>query len=48
MISLSKKIIAITRARRLDTKDLIRGIRDIGYQISLESSIPLIADLRMN
>ena len=31
MISLSKKIIAITQAQRLDTEDLIKGIRDIGY-----------------
>ena len=31
MISLSKRIIATTQARRLDAKDLIGGIRDIGY-----------------
>ena len=28
MISPSKKIIAITQARRLDAKDLIKGIRN--------------------
>ena len=31
MILLNKRIIAITQARRLDTKDLIEGIRNIGY-----------------
>ena len=31
MISLLKEIEAVSRARRLDTKDLIRGIRDISY-----------------
>ena len=31
MILPNKKIIATTRVRRLDTKDLIGGIRDIGY-----------------
>ena len=35
-------------AQRLEFKDLIKGIRNIGYQINLRSSIPLIADLRMN
>ena len=34
------------RARRLDIDNLIKGIRDIGHQINLGSSIPLIADLR--
>ena len=48
MISLSKRITATTRAQRLDTKDLIKGIRDIGYQINLGNSTPLIADLRIN
>ena len=31
MILLSKKIIVITQVRYLDTKDLIKGIRNIGY-----------------
>ena len=31
MILLSKRITAITRARRLDAEDLIKGIRNIGY-----------------
>ena len=31
MISLSKRITATTRVRRLDAKDLIKGIRNIGY-----------------
>ena len=34
--------------RRLDAKDLIRGIKNIGHQFDLKSSTPLIADLRMN
>ena len=37
----------VSRARRLEAEDLIKGIRDIGYQINLESSTPLIKDLRM-
>ena len=48
MISLSKKITVTTRARRLDTKNLIGGIRDIGHQNNLGSSTPLIIDLRIN
>ena len=36
------------RVRRLDTDDLIGGIRDIGHQNNLENSTPLIADLRIN
>ena len=31
MILLSKKITAIIQARRLDAKDLTRGIKDINY-----------------
>ena len=31
MISLSKKFTATTRVRRLDVKDLIEDIRNIGY-----------------
>ena len=38
---------AVSRARRLDIKDLMGGIRDIGYQINSESSTPLIKDLRI-
>ena len=48
MISLSKRIIATTRARRSDTKDLTGGIRNISHQNNLESSTPLIADLRVD
>ena len=36
------------RVRRLNTKNLTGGIRDIDYQNNLESSIPLIADLRID
>ena len=35
-------------AQHLEVKDLIRDIRDISHQINLESSTPLIANLRMN
>ena len=31
MISPNSRITAITQVRRLDTEDLIKGIRDIGY-----------------
>ena len=48
MISLSKKITAITRARRSDAENLIRGIRNIDYQNNLKSSTPLITDLRVD
>ena len=51
MILPSKRIIATSlkrQARRLKAENLIRGIRDIGHQINLKSSIPLIKDLRMN
>ena len=37
---------AVSRVRHLETEDLIKGIRDIGHQINLESSTPLIKDLR--
>ena len=37
---------ATRRVRRLDIDNLIGGIRDIGYQINLGSSIPLITDLK--
>ena len=37
---------AAKRVRHLDANNLIGGIRDIGYQINLENSTPLIADLR--
>ena len=48
MISLSKKITAITRARRLDTKNLTKGIRNIGYQNNSKSSTPLITELKID
>ena len=35
-------------AQRLEAKDLIKNIKDIGHQINLKSSIPLITDLKMN
>ena len=38
----------VNRARRLNAEDLIGGIRDIGHQINLESSIPLILNLKIN
>ena len=34
-------------AQYLEAEDLIRGIRDIGHQINLKSSTPLIKDLRI-
>ena len=37
----------VSRARRLETEDLMGGIRDTSHQINLESSTPLIKDLRM-
>ena len=47
MISPSKKITATVWAQRLDTKDLIRGIRNKeGYQINTEYSTPLINNLK--
>ena len=36
------------RVQYLDVDNLIRGIRDIGHQINLGSSIPLITNLRIN
>ena len=38
----------VSRVQRLNTKDLIKGIRDTGYKINLENNTPLIADLRIN
>ena len=35
-------------AQHLEVKDLIKGIREIGYQINLGSSTPLISDLRID
>ena len=35
-------------ARRSEAEDLIKGIREIDYQINLGSSTPLISDLRIN
>ena len=37
----------ISRVQRLDAENLIGGTRDIGYQINLKSSTPLIKDLRI-
>ena len=37
----------VSRVQRLDVKDLMGGIRDTGHQINLESSTPLIKDLRI-
>ena len=48
MILLSKRITATIRARCLDAKDLIGGIRDIDHQNNSESSTPLITDLRVD
>ena len=48
MISPSKRITATTQARRLDTKDLIRGIRNNkGHQIKSGYSTPLINNLEI-
>ena len=41
-------IVDTSLARRLEAEDLIKGIRDIVYQINLGSSTPLITDLRIN
>ena len=38
---------AVSRVQHLEAKDLIGGIRDTGHQINLESSTPLIKDLRI-
>ena len=35
-------------AQHLKAKNLIGGIREIGYQINLENSTLLILDLRIN
>ena len=48
MISPNKKITAITRARRSDTKDLTGGVKNINYQNNLKNNIPLIADLKVD
>ena len=46
MISLSKRIIDTTWVQRLDTKDLIKGIRNKeGHQIKSGHSTPLINNL---
>ena len=37
----------VNRVRCLDIENLIKGIKDIGHQINLESSTPLIKNLRM-
>ena len=38
----------ISLAWRLETKDLIKSIRDIGHQNNSESSTPLITNLRVD
>ena len=48
MISPSKRITAITQVRRLDAEDLTRDIRNISHQNNLESSTPLITELRVD
>ena len=48
MISPLKEIEVASRARRSKAEDLIKSIRDIGHQINLKSSIPLIKNLRMD
>ena len=48
MISPSERIIATTQARRSDAEDLTGGIRNTGHQNNLESSIPLIVELRVD
>ena len=48
MISPNKIIVDTSLARRLEVKDLIKGIRETGHQIDSGSSTPLITDLRMN
>ena len=46
MISLNKRITATIQVRRLDAKDLIRGIRNNkDYQINIGHSTPLINNL---
>ena len=35
-------------AQCLEAENLIKGIKEIGYQINLGSSIPLILNLRIN
>ena len=48
MILLSKRITATIWARHLDTKDLIRGIRNKeGYYINIRHSTPLINNLEI-
>ena len=37
----------VNRVQRLDAENLIGGIRDIGHQINLKSSTPLIKYLRI-
>ena len=48
IMSPNKIIVDISLARRLEAEDLIKNIRDIGHQINLESSIPLIINLKIN
>ena len=48
MIFLLREIEVVSKVWRLEAKDLIKGIRDIGYLINLKSSTPLIKDLRIN
>ena len=48
MILPNKIMVDTSLARHLKAKNLIRGIREIGHQINLGSSTPLIADLKIN
>ena len=48
MISPNKIIVDISLTRHSKAENLMGGIRDIGYQINLGSSTPLITDLRIN
>ena len=50
MILLKDRITAISlewQAKCLDTKDLTGGIKNIGHQVNLESSTPLVKSLEM-
>src|SRR6266702_8980908 len=47
MISPSKRIVSVTRARRSEAEDLIRGIRNKDHQIELEGTTPWIDNLEI-
>ena len=48
MISPRDSISETSLKRRLDAKNLIKNIRDIGHQINLKNNIPLITDLKVD